>query len=179
MRGAIVAAMLATGAPLLLAGCMSRPLNRDVSSGFETHVPIDDVPVKGFPVVVDRGDEDDVTGELLAVDDGGLWVLGEKGTTRVSKGQIEKVTVKVHSNLGWAFLAWTLVGTASTISHGFVLVLSAPSWAIAGGTVTGIEFGRGKATASSRDAHELYQYARFPAGLPAGWNACLPEKPRM
>jgi hypothetical protein len=153
-------------------------LNRDVSQGDPTHVAVADVPVKGFQVVVDRRDADDVTGELLAAPRDGLWVLTPTGTRWVPLEEIERVSVNLYSNLGWATLAWTIAGAGSTLSHGFCLVLTAPAWAGVGGVVTGVEFGKGRARASSRDALYLYQFARFPAGLPPGWHdAAKPPPP--
>ena len=77
--------------------------------------------------------------------------------------------VRVYSNQGWVTLAWTVAGGLSTISHGFFLIVTAPAWAAVGGTVTAIEFSKGKVRAVPREGLRLHEFARFPAGMPPGW----------
>jgi hypothetical protein len=176
MRRALAAAAVAA---LGAAGCGHNMLDRDVSEGTPTTAAIEDVPVKGFAVVVEprRGRGDDVKGELLAADERGVWVLTDEGTRFVPREAIEEVRVNVYSNLGWVTLAWTVTGALSTASHGFFLVLTAPAWGALGGGITGAEFAKGKAHAWSNQTPYLYQFARFPAGLPAGWHDA-PKPPR-
>jgi hypothetical protein len=169
MRRARAAAAVAACA-LGVSGCGKNMLDRDVSEGTPKSVAIEDVPVKGFAVVVQLWGGEDVKGELLAAGERGAWVLTEEGSRFVPREDIDEVRVNVYSNVGWVTLAWTIAGAGSTLTHGFFLLYTAPAWAAVGGTAALAEFGKGKAHASSRQAAYLYQFARFPAGLPPGWH---------
>lgn len=177
MRRALAAAA-AWACALGVSGCGHNMLDRDVSEGSPTTVAVEDVPVKGFAVVVRPWKGEDVTGELLAADEQGVWVLTQEGTRFVARRDIEQVKVNVYSNLGWVTFAWTIAGAGSTLTHGFALLLTFPAWAAIGGGVTGAEFGKGKAEASPRLTPFLFQFARFPAGLPPGWHDA-PKPPRQ
>ena len=161
---------LALGLALGLTACATRGgLDRSVSYGDPTHVALKDVPVKGFLVDVDVYEGDGASGELLAVYDDGLWVLTDKGTRWVPKRSVRTVSVKLYRSPVGELVAWTFVGTLSTVSHGFFLVFTAPAWVLVGVTTA---LNASQAThldVHQRDAPKLWQFARFPAGLPVGW----------
>jgi hypothetical protein len=69
-------------------------------------------------------------------------------------------TLTAYDSQYGALRLWTILGTVSTVSHGFVLVLTAPIWAIAGSTATA---SASKAPrVESTDPALLRVYARFP-----------------
>lgn len=108
-----------------------------------------------------------VRGELFAVTEDTVWVrvlsdtVLSVPTASVTGGQM----VEYDSQYGRVGAA-TLLGTLSTISNGFFLVLTAPLW-ILGGTL-------GMAAQSRAPVHrlppgrwtDLVPFARFPQGLP-------------
>jgi hypothetical protein len=115
------------------------------------------------------GDLDSLEGELIAVQKDSIFIL--RNSDRLEGFAAEEVrSVHLQSynpKLGTVTL-WTLSGVASTVSHGFILIISLPVW-IATGSLSGV--------AISASAHEktepegwdaLACYARFPQGMPAG-----------
>ena len=145
----------------------SGALDRGLPSGSPTTVAIEDVPVKGFPVDVrGPGGERRAAGELLAAEGDCLWVLDQGHVVRVGSEEIDHVTVTMGPSYEDAAALWTALGTASTLSHGFLLVLSAPVWLVGGITVTANESGAHETDAHGRELVQLYQFARYPAGMP-------------
>ncbi|OZC02180.1 hypothetical protein [Rubricoccus marinus] len=113
-----------------------------------------------------------IQGELLAVDEESVHVLTTENEYLVlAKPFVYKARVEAYRNEGWkGTSAWAGVGAASTLTHGFFLVFTAPAWAL-GGMLTSIaESNRG--FYDLRDAEvgwrDVAPYARFPAGMPEG-----------
>jgi hypothetical protein len=149
----------------LIAGCASTMAPRDrlpraIDAGRDA---------RGGWAVLDLGPAVPrrIMGELIAVEQDSVCVLTESGFTSVARTEIARARVAGFEST-WPLLAgWTAVGTASTLSHGFGLVLSAPIWLIAG-TLSTIDASRaGILRHPPRDWSELAPYARFPQGLPA------------
>lgn len=61
---------------------------------------------------------------------------------------------------------WTIAGTVSTISHGFVLLLSAPIWILGGSLAAASHARSSELVFPDKRWDELSIYARFPQGLP-------------
>ncbi len=173
MRRTVVALL----AVIILAGCVHGSLDRSVSHGARTHVALDDVPVKGFPVDVDLYDGDGVRGELLAADDAGLSVLTKTGTRRIAKSNVRKVSVEIYGSHAWEIVGWTVVGAVSTLSHGFLLIVTAPTWLVVGLTTAAGNAISNDLSVDARHAMYLWQFARFPEGLPPGWRDAAPPLP--
>lgn len=106
-------------------------------------------------------------GELVAVGDDSLWVLPLEGTLQsVSRATTSQVQLTTFDS-NWGYLAtWTALGTLSTISHGFGLILSGPVWILGGSAVAGNQ--SYKPIFENPDTEVLRRYARFPQGLPPG-----------
>ena len=157
----------------LAGGCASVPLSRrDQGLGKVDTASLDEVPICGHEVAVEvtgeGGGPRTIEGELLAATQEGLALATERGVEAVPAGSVRSVEVRVLPSHSGAMAAWTVAGTLSSISHGVLLVVSAPVWLIAGiGSAAGAE-GRGVET-SAFDAGLLSQYARFPQGMPPGW----------
>lgn len=141
-------------------------------------MPINEVPVRGYEVSIEalnaaRGYS--VSGELLAVDRSDLWVLESTNEVRaVPRREILEVTVEVYSQSTGGLLAWSIIGTASTISHGVFLLFSAPVWLVTGLSATANAEATDDLTVqSARELDQLTQFSRFPQGLPSSFRAEL------
>ena len=171
---------------LTLAACSAQhPLDRDVAFGGApvTAGSVEEVPVKGFEATVfpRAGSKPvrQVTGELLAADASGVDLREyDESTTNVHVAaddidyvEIVLVDRKIYSMI---LAVWGVGGTVSTLSHGFFLLFSAPSWAAV--TVpTSISAGWPSVTeARVGNLARLAQYARFPQGLPGSWRTVKP-----
>lgn len=153
---------------LALAACTpTLPMDRSVQVGEKTSVPIEDVPVKGFEVALEMRDRT-VKGELLAVDKCGVYVLENGAVTGVPSPSVTRATVAVYSSKAGLYGLWMGVGALSTASHGFLLVFTLPVWVGAGIPTTVSTAGANDSTQPSANA-PLFQYARFPQGLPPGF----------
>ena len=156
---------------LLLAGCTSRgTLKRDAhyGDGKATGVELEEVPVMGFNVIVDHGD-DSKRGELLAVDGCFVYVLTDAGSVGIPSKDVETVKVQLYPTTAAAgVVVLTALGTLSTISHGYYLVISLPVW-LGAGIPNAFSLGRADDFKIDHASPLLFQFARFPQGLPPGW----------
>jgi len=173
-NGAVITAR-ALSLTLLVASCASSgQLDRGKGFGGDPakDVSVDQVPVHGHEVRVEHRSDDGMVlteGELLAVDAMHLWIRTRSGTITIPRGSIRAVEVELHPSGAVAAGLWTAGGTISTVSHGFFLVLTGPLWLITGISATSSAAASNDLEVKPRDLSELYQYARFPQGLPAGW----------
>ena len=109
-------------------------------------------------------------GELIAIGPDSVFVLvGDSLVARHLAG-VRRVRVVGYDPKAGDLMNWTLGGTLSTVSHGFISIISAPVWLLVGSGIT-----RGAARASEFNAPEyrrtwddLKPYARFPQGMPPG-----------
>jgi hypothetical protein len=107
-----------------------------------------------------------VYGELIAATSDSVHVLTSDSLVVVPTVSVIAGTLTAYDAQYGAVRLWAILGGLSTLSHGFVLVLTAPVWAIAGSMAT--------ASASNAPRVEytnpsvLRMYARFPQGLPPG-----------
>ena len=119
-----------------------------------------------------------VQGELIAVDDTAFQILTSAGLQSVPPGSIEKMTLVAYSPSAGAFAAWAAAGGASTLSHGALLILTAPMWAAAGIAIVTSE----RRAGTIRRKELARPFARFPQGLPPNFDPAslgpLPTVPR-
>lgn len=149
---------------LLLGGCASTSAPDDWTSDAQTMQR----EAYGAWVDVTHGDSAQpmtVRGELIAVSPDSVHVLPLDSTLQsVARPTINELQM-VTFDANWGNLAtWTALGTLSTLSHGFILILSAPVWIIGGSAATGTQSYRPVFT--NPDTETLRTYARFPQGLP-------------
>lgn len=120
--------------------------------------------------------EGEVAGELLAVEPRALVVASTAGFRRVPVAGVRRWTLAWYEAQNDGVLAMVALGTASTLSHGFWLIFTAPLlwWA------PGIAMSRAQSAQGYEEggpdpvAHlALRRYARFPAGLPPGFEPAL------
>jgi hypothetical protein len=107
-------------------------------------------------------------GELIAVNRDSVYVLTTGGLAVIPVRGVAKLNVTGYDAQAAALALWGLAGTLATISHGILLIFSAPVWIITSSIA---------AAAHSREPREIYPevalnalriYARFPQGIPAG-----------
>jgi hypothetical protein len=107
-----------------------------------------------------------VSGELLAIDNGAVYVRTEVGPTQtVPLHRVRSADLYAY-NSDWGFGVWGALGTLMTISHGFLLVFSAPLWMISSGVVAGVESSHMKFEIPEDDISDLVKWARYPQGMP-------------
>jgi hypothetical protein len=124
-----------------------------------------------------------VAGELVASGNGRLSVLTDHGgLVDVNYARVADLTLGVHDNNFDGIAAWTVLGSLSTISHGFFLIFSLPVWLASGIGASANESHRGlfvcPANTHSNPPISMTSclidaaaYARFPQGLPPGVGA--------
>src|SRR5262249_911526 len=115
------------------------------------------------------------TGELIAIDDQYVYVGTRPEDWARSMGRIPRVLiteayVNVHSRSEVVTLAiWTATGGAALWTHGIFVLFSAPIWVTTGASSAKSAHRAAWAQAQTDDQlSQLYQFARFPQGLPEG-----------
>lgn len=165
-RGARRVGLAATS--LCLLACAHAPLDRDESLGKPTKVAsVLEVPVRGFHVEVTT-DAGRSSGELLAVEAHSLYLRTASGETiAIAREEVRGMSVEVRSSASGGVGGLTTLGTLSTISHGVLLVFTAPIWLITG-ISTAVAESSGNDAEASGDAllDYLRTYARYPQGMP-------------
>jgi hypothetical protein len=157
MRAALIIPLL------LVAGCASRRIGSTdtVRRGLAVGSPDS---VFGRSVTVERADTE-YNGELLACDWVSIYLLINQESDSPNPYRavpIEGATVELaddHARIPLA--AATVFGTLSTLTHGFILIFSAPIWALSGAGAT--VFAKAP---SLNGCRAMAPYARFPQGLP-------------
>jgi hypothetical protein len=126
-----------------------------------------------------------VDGELLAADEDSLVLARGDYVTLVPPACIETVTVAAFEGAPGQTIAWGVVGSLSTVSHGLFLIFSLPIWVA---TTGGATYGHSKAgyieadfrKARGAEVENVRKWARFPQGLPPGYlehaTSVLPAK---
>jgi hypothetical protein len=133
-----------------------------------------------------------VSGELLAVDAGKIWVLGKERIVTVPMDAVQEVKVQRHSMTAgrvalWSALGTLVAGSALAIACGSVegndqcgrvfLVVGA-TFAVVGG-LTAPSLASSSATRLPHPKEEnLQPFARFPQGLPEGADTSTLVGPR-
>ena len=123
----------------------------------------------GSWVEVRRIGGDTIGGELIAASRDTLWIF--HGPRLISVGHQDVQSGRV---IGWnagasEVLGITVLGTLSTISNGFFLVLTAPIWMITGGVAGLAQAKKPVLRFVVEDWTRLAPWARFPQGLPKGF----------
>jgi hypothetical protein len=161
-----------------LAGCTAHgSAIRSEPRGKRAAVAVADVPVKGFDVTVFT-DAATFSGELLAVDSCYVHVERPAGAVAIPVTRVESVGVQLYPSTAAGSVALlSVLGTLSTPSHGWYLVFSVPVW-LTSGIATSVNLAYAD-DVTVKDSTFLFQFARFPQGLPPGWREAeaLPGTP--
>jgi len=157
---------------LVLSGCAhsgapAHWLPAAVEAQAETH---------GGWVVVHLKDRSERRGELLAVDADSVFVLADSTCVALASADMAHAVVTGYDAQAGTLRIWTTLGALSTLSHGYVSVITLPTWLIVGGTVTALQSHAGRVDVATWEQARIY--ARFPQGLPPGLDrAALRPKP--
>ena len=107
-----------------------------------------------------------VEGELIAIDETAFHVLSRTGLQSVPRASGHRITLVGYGNRAGALVGWSVAGGISTLSHGGFLLFTAPMWAITGIVASHTE----KRAGIWHDDELARRYARFPQGLPPGFD---------
>jgi hypothetical protein len=107
-----------------------------------------------------------VQGELIAIDTDTIHVLADGRLVSLARATVCCAELTAFRMELSELQLWTVLGILSTASHGIVLILTAPLWAIAGTAAAA------SASYAPRivptDPVVLQPFARFPQGMPPG-----------
>ncbi len=113
----------------------------------------------------------EVSGELISVERSVIRVLrfgaGTGALTWVASTDVKSADVYEYEAEG-GFAGWTLLGTLSTVTHGFFLILSGPVWILTGSIAASVESRHIVLSYPEHGWGEIVQWSRFPQGLPPG-----------
>jgi len=109
-------------------------------------------------------------GELIAVAQDTVFVLAEDQLLALPRTRIAAASLTAYDSDADLLGLWTALGTLSTLSHGYVLGLSAPVWLIFGTVSTTSESYAPRERYPSKTWGELGKHARFPQGMPPNLN---------
>jgi hypothetical protein len=160
----------------LAAACATAPTNRASPEGDrEDGHGVADVPVFGFGAVVAERSDVEAEGELLAVDAEHVWINGPAGPAPIHRVDIDHVIVWVSGDRSWAgFSLWTFLGTLGSASNGLFAIFSAPIWLGTGIATSTATSSYNRARFEKPYFTNLWQFARYPQGLPVRlWNCDL------
>jgi len=150
---------------LPLLGLMACASNPAPSGTLPTAEALGASPYGGYILVV-RGDGSETEGELLAAHDGLVHVRGERGWHVIRQDEIRSMRLAVYQTGQTGLTIWGLLGTLSTLSHGFVLIFSAPVWLIGTGVSAGLESRAALLDYPDQPLPAFAKYARYPQGMP-------------
>jgi hypothetical protein len=178
MRVALATALL------MLAGCIHRQgvLDKQLSMGVQKREPpsvlVAEVPVHGHRVRVLQLSRPPVVGELLAVHSTVLVVMTDAGVVYyIPVGDVQAVRLHLMPVAPEHLGVWGAVGLATTPTHGGFLILTAPMWIVGTIAATALDTNASRPKLSGPDVAHLWQYARFPQGLPEGFDTtALPDR---
>jgi hypothetical protein len=110
-------------------------------------------------------------GELLAAQDRKIYILKDSQTVVILSDSIQKATLDLHLNQASTIGIWTFLGSLSTLSHGFVMVLSLPTWLLVGIPSATFESWADHYVQEKPDEawwNKIKKFCRFPQGIPSG-----------
>jgi hypothetical protein len=107
-------------------------------------------------------------GELIAVTPDQLTVLSATGIVTVQKKDVDDVTLTLFS--GSKIPGWLAAGIVSTVSHGYFLVATIPLWSLAAAWDNRQYERFAELNYPGASWEELRRGARFPQGLPEGFD---------
>jgi len=108
----------------------------------------------------------EVHGELIAVHPDSVFVLTVNQLWAIPSNKISKAKLTAYDAQIGSLTAWSVFGTLSTLSHGIVLIISAPVWIISGTAATSAQSYAPQLSFPKKPWNEFRKYARFPSGLP-------------
>lgn len=115
-------------------------------------------------ITVHKTDKTVLRGELISVSDSGLYVMSIEQLVFAEKDSISKAKLGKYEESN-PVAAWGLLGTLSTLSHGFGLIFSAPVWVLTS-TMMASSYSHNKIIEYPENKLADFRiYSRFPQGL--------------
>lgn len=108
-------------------------------------------------------------GELIAVQERNVYLLTMDGPEVISIDKVQNAKLALYKEKRRVGL-WAIIGTLSTLSHGWGLIFTAPTWIIVGIASASGESKSGLLKYSDSSWDEIKKYARFPQGIPRSIN---------
>lgn len=111
-----------------------------------------------------------ISGELIGIDSSNIYLLHDSLVV-VPMDSIKKAITEVADNDKEHFVGWGVLGSASTISHGILLIFTLPMWIITSSVITSNESysNRYEEKIPTREYWKsMIKYSRFPQGIPPG-----------
>ena len=129
-----------------------------------------EVPQDGYgswaSVTLSIGPDEFSEGELIASTPDTLYILGYERLEAYGHNEVAKVHLQSYDANYTGLAFWTGIGSLSTISHGFILAISAPVWIITGTIATSSQSKAPHKTMMGGSWKQLQGYCRFPGGMP-------------
>jgi hypothetical protein len=149
-------------------GYLPKPDHIDINQ-YGSHIDLD---LKRGYIVDGELINDDIDGELIALDSNYIYILGyiksHKSIMKVPYSNVEKFNLRYAKSPDYS---WTIpVYTLLTISHGIYLLLTAPLNLIITTSVTLSSNKSYQYNSNQISYNTLSRFARFPQGLPPGLN---------
>ncbi len=110
-------------------------------------------------------------GEFIAFQDSSAYVLTEFRLIRIPSTDIKRASLDIYSKNTLLFALWTVAGTATTATHGWYLIISAPLWLLTGIPSTISESMDGRLAEEKPSISwwlSTSKFSRFPQGIPKG-----------
>lgn len=117
-------------------------------------------------VTLSIGPEEWIEGELIAATADTLHILQTGRLESFGYDQIAKIQLQSYDSEYGALAVWTVLGSVSTISHGFILILTAPVWIITGSIAASAQSRASLETVVGAEWRQLLPYCRYPGGIP-------------
>jgi hypothetical protein len=127
-----------------------------------------------------------VSGELLALGERSIYVGQGELLHELPTRDIAHARVSLYRAGTAGMRGYVTLGTLTTLSHGLLLIFSAPVWSVGGSLIVRGQSSAGHASYGYRSwwrkgehpPRGLARYARFPQGLPPGYGQPPPPPPR-
>lgn len=110
--------------------------------------------------------EKQTQGEFIAVGPDTLFVLDAEALVAVPLQHIHHAQLSTYDSNYGGLALWTIVGSLTTPSHGYFLLLSLPLWVLTGSISTSAQSWLTIEKFPAMSWDKLRKYARFPQGLP-------------
>jgi hypothetical protein len=166
-------------AVLLSVGCATGGAGLSVHGRQVTALEADDTARRRSPQ-----EEKRVEGELIAAEPARLWLLGKEQVFDVPLSSVAEVRVQRHTFTARKAFLWTLAGAVvtgglltgacsaveGTQSCGNVFLVTSAIWLGVGGLAAKSMEGSSAVRFRRPSAEDLSPYARFPQGVPEGFD---------
>ena len=108
-------------------------------------------------------------GELVALGEDTAYILTDHGLATIPFAHAQRAELWSFGSEAGILAGWAFLGTLSTVSNGFFLMLTAPMWMIGGTVSTAVRSREPRIIVQDRASwSQLRPFARFPQGLPPG-----------